>query len=251
MDYQNFGRNPRPKGAKIKQALQIILVLAVCVWLSYQIKQSASNKTHNYGAASMGRKGTPSLLDETAFPKSGNVQFIGEAKETNGGRDDLFDGATEERFAKYKGTSRESSGKIKVNSRRSESNDSDHRVQGNNVEINKKSRWDGSNEAANAEDEDHILSEKETEMRENAMETAADVDVGESETVVDGIHSFHDENGVPPEENEAEDIISKLGRQSSTRDADAQNYSQSNAHFDTSGINHVSDASSEGDSSVL
>ena len=106
MDYQSFGRPQRPKGANIKQALKVILVLVVCAWLVYQIKHSM-NKPQNYGsqtkhvvgygAVSLGRKGNPSRLDERALPDSQSVDSAVEATESSSGRDDVFDGAREDK----------------------------------------------------------------------------------------------------------------------------------------------------------
>jgi hypothetical protein len=36
--YQYLGRYQKPKGSKIKQFLKVMIILAVCVWLLYQIK---------------------------------------------------------------------------------------------------------------------------------------------------------------------------------------------------------------------
>lgn len=106
MEYQSFGRPQRPKGANIKQALKVMLVLAVCAWLVYQIKHSG-NKTEKYGgqtklvagyeAISLGRKGTPSRLDERALPDSRNVASVGQVKGSSSGRDDVSDGPKEDK----------------------------------------------------------------------------------------------------------------------------------------------------------
>ena len=106
MEYQSFGRVPRPKGANIMQALKVMLILAVGAWLIYQVKHSRNN-TENYsdqtkldeghGVILLGRKGMPSRLDQMDFPDSGNVDFAGEAKESSSGRDDESDGAKEDK----------------------------------------------------------------------------------------------------------------------------------------------------------
>ncbi|XP_057422105.1 uncharacterized protein LOC130715970 [Lotus japonicus] len=78
MEHQSSGRFQRPKGTSTKQTLKVMLVLAVCAWLVYQIQNSRS-KTENYGsqtkivvsgygAKSLGRKGIESRLDEKALP---------------------------------------------------------------------------------------------------------------------------------------------------------------------------------------
>ncbi|KAL2342561.1 hypothetical protein Fmac_003846 [Flemingia macrophylla] len=81
------GRAQRAKGDNIKQALKVMLVLAVGVgaWSLYQIKISFGNDSeidinetkryrgYDYEAILLGRKGTSSQLDEIVFPDSGNV----------------------------------------------------------------------------------------------------------------------------------------------------------------------------------
>ncbi|KAL8094018.1 hypothetical protein AgCh_035776 [Apium graveolens] len=46
-NYQSTGRNQKPRGLRVKQALQFTLILAICIWLLYQIK--ASNENKHYG----------------------------------------------------------------------------------------------------------------------------------------------------------------------------------------------------------
>ncbi|CAJ1937032.1 unnamed protein product [Sphenostylis stenocarpa] len=107
MEYQAFGRAQRPKGVIIKQALKVMLVLAVGAWMLYQIQQSRNDR-ENYNdetkfvrgndAILLGRKGILSRLDEIDFPDSGNIDSAGE--ESNSGRDDeseSSDGAKEDK----------------------------------------------------------------------------------------------------------------------------------------------------------
>ncbi|KAJ1437990.1 hypothetical protein SESBI_03420 [Sesbania bispinosa] len=163
MEYQSFGRPQRPKGANIKQALKVMLILAVCAWLVYQIKHSnyggQTKLVAGYGAISLGRKGIPLQLDERTLPDSGNVDSVVEAKESSSGRDDVSDGAkedkAEEEFGhineknfrtnggkevklelesqlkvsskdKYQDSSKEKSGKVDIESRRNELGHNEH-----------------------------------------------------------------------------------------------------------------------------
>ncbi|KAK7369905.1 hypothetical protein VNO80_11953 [Phaseolus coccineus] len=108
MEYQAFGRAQRPKGAIIKQALKVMLVLAVGAWMLYQVKQSRNDRENysdetklvvGHGAVLLGRKGILSRLYEIDFADSGNVDSAGEAKESSG-RDDgseSSDGAKEDK----------------------------------------------------------------------------------------------------------------------------------------------------------
>jgi hypothetical protein len=83
--YQYLGRYQKPKGSKIKQFLKVMIILAVCVWLLYQIKhieiKNYGGQTKivvGYGTKLFGRKGILSRLDEGAFLDSGKVDSVGE-----------------------------------------------------------------------------------------------------------------------------------------------------------------------------
>ncbi|BAT72862.1 hypothetical protein LR48_Vigan11g086200 [Vigna angularis] len=109
MEYQAFGRAQRPKVAIIKQALKVMLVLAVGSWMLYQIKQSRNDRENysdetnlvgGHGAKLLGRKGILPRVYEIDFPDSGNVDSAGEAKESSSGSDDgseSSDGAKEDK----------------------------------------------------------------------------------------------------------------------------------------------------------
>ncbi|KAK1354800.1 hypothetical protein POM88_048056 [Heracleum sosnowskyi] len=47
-NYQPAGRIQKPRGVRVKQALQFTLILAICIWLLYQIKPS-HNDHKNHG----------------------------------------------------------------------------------------------------------------------------------------------------------------------------------------------------------
>ncbi|KAJ1393548.1 hypothetical protein SESBI_34911 [Sesbania bispinosa] len=153
MEYQSFGRPQRPKGANIKQALKVMLILAVCAWLVYQIKHSnyggQTKLVAGYGAISLGRKGIPLQLDERTLPDSGNVDSVVEAKESSSGRDvvEEFGHINEKNFRtnegkevelepesqvkvsskdKYQDSSKEKSGKVDIESRKNESGHKEH-----------------------------------------------------------------------------------------------------------------------------
>lgn len=105
MDYhQYFGsRQQRPKGTNMKQALMVMLFLSFCAWLVYQINHSSnepdsyggkSKFIEQYGGVSLGRKGTPSWLDEIDFPEfveenSGNADEREEVVQLGGPSNDV------------------------------------------------------------------------------------------------------------------------------------------------------------------
>jgi len=85
MEYQSFGRYQKPKGSNVKQVLKMMLILAVCAWLLYQIKKTEAKKyglqiklVTGCGDKLFGRKGMLSRPDERAFPDSRKVDSVGE-----------------------------------------------------------------------------------------------------------------------------------------------------------------------------
>ncbi|XP_045822603.1 uncharacterized protein LOC123915498 [Trifolium pratense] len=173
--YQSLGKYQKPKGSNIKQVLKVMIILAVCVWLLYQIKNI---KTKNYGgqtkivvgcgAKLFGRKGILSRLDEGAFPNSRMVDSVGEV--TN----------------EYKSHDRE---------------EVQRRDLPNDMQVRKNAKSEFSLKE-NAEDEDtkRRINEKGKNMQKNVVESATKDGVIIEE--MDEVESFHDENGVPPDSND-------------------------------------------------
>ncbi|CAH1439485.1 unnamed protein product [Lactuca virosa] len=64
---QSASRNQRAKGFKVKHAIQICVLLLVCVWLIYQWKQTYMNNNPAIQVSVIGRKG---LIDSQV--KEGN-----------------------------------------------------------------------------------------------------------------------------------------------------------------------------------
>ena len=117
---QSSCRNQRSKGFKVKHAIQICLVLAICIWLLYQVKHSHEKKKayeESSGKISekmqggreiikLGRKDLHPQVEETTFEterKEELEQEIEESKpeesedEGRGGGDDELDGHDQER----------------------------------------------------------------------------------------------------------------------------------------------------------
>lgn len=73
---QSLSRNQRPKGFKVKHALHICLLLAICVWLLYWVKETyakraalveaAGNKSRTGRMLKLGRKGLDPQVEEIA-----------------------------------------------------------------------------------------------------------------------------------------------------------------------------------------
>jgi len=87
MEHQSIGRYQKPKGSNVKQVLKMMLLLAVCAWLLYQIKKTETKKygiqiklVVGCGDKLFGRKGMISRPDEIAFPDSGKVDSVAELR---------------------------------------------------------------------------------------------------------------------------------------------------------------------------
>lgn len=73
---QSPSRNQRSKGFKVKHALHICLLLAICIWLLYQVKQTYGKKAalgdtsrkieKFHGILKLGRKGLDPQMEEIA-----------------------------------------------------------------------------------------------------------------------------------------------------------------------------------------
>ncbi|XP_028806595.1 uncharacterized protein LOC114761401 [Neltuma alba] len=175
MEYQNLGRQQRSKGANVKQALMVMLLVAGCAWLTYQINHSRykpddygrlPKPVEQYWAVSLGRKGSPSWLYEIQFPTLGKVHIEEPKKDTNSGNTD--DTASKSQ--------------------------SDDKGQGN---------VENSNIAVI---NDFESNEKEAEAQIRRNTESADGSIEEPNTLTGGVwaHTFDDENGVPPEVNGTE-----------------------------------------------
>lgn len=117
---QSPSRNQRSKGFKVKHAIQICLLLAICIWLLYQVRHSHETKKAyekssgtisekmqgGYEIIKLGRKDLHPQVEETAFEterKEELEQEIEDSKpeesedEGRGGGDDEIDGHDQER----------------------------------------------------------------------------------------------------------------------------------------------------------
>ncbi|CAL0330911.1 unnamed protein product [Lupinus luteus] len=241
MEYQPFGKSQRPKGANIKQAMKLMLVLAVCAWLLYQMKHSIRNKTENHGFQTkldigdatipLGRKGTPSRFDGIAFPNSGNE----DSSESSSGSDDLFDEAkkldkSEEEFGhvdeklrgneekevelesekrsmlspknEYNDSSEEKSGKVHVELSRSESSDKE---QSNDPQSYDK---ETAKQLIEPQDNEHVTKNAKSDFSriENDEEISTNAGLTQG---IDEVQTFRDETGVPPDFNEMETMVGR------------------------------------------
>ena len=88
-NYQSAGRNQKPRGLRVKQALQFTVMLAICVWLLYQIKPSRNeNKNHSLSTWSklsqegrtliLGRKGCAVWSSNRSDSESKGAHFVEE-----------------------------------------------------------------------------------------------------------------------------------------------------------------------------
>ncbi|RDY00857.1 hypothetical protein CR513_15903, partial [Mucuna pruriens] len=218
MEYQSCGRGQRPKGANIKQALKVMLVLAFGAWLLYQIKNSINN-TENYGTTSLGRKGTPSRLYEIAFPDSGNV-------DSSGANEDMSEeefGHINEKFSTREGkkvedepeSQPEVSSKKEYKDSDSRRSESSHKENGKRLIINDSKSNDKEKEVqlrirengkSDFSEKGNDGGEEARGMQKNVVEDATNSEVTEE---IDEVQSFHDENGVPPDVNETEIVFSQ------------------------------------------
>ncbi|KAI4350808.1 hypothetical protein L6164_005222 [Bauhinia variegata] len=199
MEYPYFRRQQRLKG---KQTLLVLLLLAVSVWLVYQIKHSINKNAENYGgeterveqsvAATLGRKVIlPSWLEEIAQANSINAH-VAEAKNTDSDREYVFDGTMKDKVEiEFEGK------QVEKEMKTPSANDSQCHVKEpetqireapNVVQNREETMSDDSVKESDNDEETNKISEEEAKMQQNE----------------DGVHSFQDENGFPSDENEIE-----------------------------------------------
>lgn len=94
-NHQSTGRNQKPRGLRVKQALQFTLILAICIWLLYQIKPSHHNETKNHGLSKwsrlskegktliLGRKGSTTGCSDRSDSGSKGAHFVEENDATD------------------------------------------------------------------------------------------------------------------------------------------------------------------------
>ncbi|KAE9607574.1 hypothetical protein Lalb_Chr09g0331491 [Lupinus albus] len=246
MEYQSFGRPQRSKGANIKQALKLMLVLAVCAWLVYQTEHSIRNKTENHGFQTkldigdatilLGRKGTPSRFDGIAFPNSGNEDSSAEGQESSNGSNDLFDEAkkldkSEEEIGhvneKLRGNEEKEvelePEKQSMVSSKNEYKDSSKEKSGK-VYVELSRSESGDNEHSNdpqsyydketakqliePQDDEHVTKNAKSDFSRNENDEEISTNAGMTEGI-DEVQTFHDETGVPPDFNETEILVGR------------------------------------------
>lgn len=171
MNYQSSGCSQMTKVLKAKQGLQLAFLLGVCFWLLYQIEHSLSKWKKDYGGSILNEQHGVVVLGRKgdAGWSNDDMNLVGEDKRKGdgGGGDDELDGNFEDDFGK---------------------------------ELEQQYMVFLKNE----EDKNIIESKQESAVQQPiGMANNATV-VGRGE-MLDGVHGFHDENGVPLDDHEARD----------------------------------------------
>nr|XP_017250252.1 PREDICTED: uncharacterized protein LOC108220880 [Daucus carota subsp. sativus] len=114
---QSPSRNQRSKEFKVKHALQICLLLAICIWLLYQVRQTCQRKlaseesfgtaklSTDFGMLKLGRKGLDPQLQEIVTDIKGtateDAEVEGKLRESKGDNigvvNDEIDGQDQEK----------------------------------------------------------------------------------------------------------------------------------------------------------
>ncbi|XP_059638206.1 uncharacterized protein LOC132280098 [Cornus florida] len=185
MNCQSNARNQRAKGFKVKHAVQFVLLLACCIWLAYQIKQSHDQRRDNgasmqsklsekHGAMALGRKGNAGWSSSGGESDSENVVDLVkgfEKKEEGGVGDDELDRNVEERAET-------------------------HIEEPQNAEKNLSTLIQDEDEAVEKNDEDKgpsKIEEKNLVPPGGSFNTSFPI----QHEIEDDIHGFNDENGIP------------------------------------------------------
>lgn len=185
-NYQSTSRNQKPKGLKVKQALQFTLLLAICIWLLYQLKPSRNEKK-NHGENSqnklseesrtviLGRKGNAAWSSDRSDSESEGANFLREIEKKAGGD-----------------TGNEKKDDVKVEYFQEKTDIAAHaetEMHDNNLVLDKY-------EAVRENHKDEVSTEKGSTTAVHHKGVINVTISGHSE-MEDGAHSFHDENGIP------------------------------------------------------
>lgn len=202
MNYQSASRNPRPKGFKVKRALQFTLLLVLCIWLLYQIKHSHDNTEDNgrniqrklgeeHGASILGRKGNLGLSsgESDSNFEDGGARYDGFDKKT--------DNSEEESYPKEV-----ASNGGKQDQKEQERKNDEFQIN-DNKKSDKKEVFRKENEAIKGSS----IVEKKISVNSSGIDNAT---VSGHRKMEDGGHSFHDENGVPQDvDNDLESMLNE------------------------------------------
>lgn len=237
MNYQSASRNPRPKGFKVKRALQFTLLLVLCIWLLYQIKHSHDNTEDNgrniqrklgeeHGASILGRKGNLGL-------SSGESDFN---FEDGGARYDGFDKKTD--------NSEEESYPKEVASNGAKQDQKEQEGKNDEFQINDSKKSD-KEEVFRKENEaikGSSIVEKKISVNSSGIDNAT---VSGHRKMEDGGHSFHDENGVP------QDVDNDLESMLNEKSDDKKEFLRQNGILSLNDHNKVNESLHKGEEEVV
>ncbi|KAI6678212.1 hypothetical protein NL676_039008 [Syzygium grande] len=200
---KSSSRNQRSKGVKIKQSLQILLLLGICFWLIYQVKYSHDKKRElnekdaktlvkdeHGGAVKFGRKDLHPLRDETATIRN----HVEDEEES---REEIDETVTITNHVEDEEESREENDESKRDEEHDDEETSKHEVE-QGEEANKHEhdeREDANESVAEQEAAGRHEEEEEREEEENRID---DPEVGE----VDREEEFIDEEKEREEDND-------------------------------------------------
>ncbi|CAL5400229.1 unnamed protein product [Camellia sinensis] len=237
MNYQSASRNPRPKGFKVKRALQFTLLLVFCIWLLYQIKHSHDNTEDNgrniqrklseeHGASILGRKGNLGLSSGES-----DSNF-----EDGGARYDGFDKKTD--------NSEEESYPKEVASNGGEQDQKEPERKNDNFQIydNKKSDNEEVSRKENEAIKGSSIVEKMVSVNSSGIDNAT---ISGHSKMEDGGHTFHDENGVP------QDVNNNLESMSYEKSDDKKEFLRQNGLLSLNDHNKVNESLHKGEEEVV
>ncbi|KAL7239959.1 hypothetical protein ACSBR2_005760 [Camellia fascicularis] len=237
MNYQSASRNPRPKGFKVKRALQFTLLLVLCIWLLYQIKHSHDNTEDNgrniqrklseeHGASILGRKGNLGLSsgESDSNFEDGGARYDGFDKKT--------DNSEEESYPK----------EVARNGGKQDQKEPERKNDEFQINDNKKSDKEEVSRKENEAIKGSSIVEKKILVNSSGIDNAT---VSGHSKMEDGGHRFHDENGVPKDvDNDLESMLNE-------KSDDKREFLRQNGILSLNDHNKVNESLHKGEEEVI
>ncbi|PIA42761.1 hypothetical protein AQUCO_02000307v1 [Aquilegia coerulea] len=228
------GRNQKPKGFKIKHALQVTLLLVIGIWLLYQVKNSHHKKKdysvmlgNKAGSVDLGRKGNAGSNEQvdTDLPDGNPQNGDDEFEEKSEGITDKASGQ-EDLHTKVLDHEVEEDAELENQPKETTVDKEDETVESDKAEEpykqTPKENAADQNESDNGNDSksenlventEGVSSENDEESKDSAGETRVDPAETESSNIVgtkeniSEVNGYQDENGIPPDGHESENNV--------------------------------------------
>ncbi|PQM42800.1 neurofilament medium polypeptide [Prunus yedoensis var. nudiflora] len=273
---QSPSRNQRSKGFKVKHALQMFLLLAICIWLLYQLKHSHDKKAYEESSAKisgkmqnghetikLGRRSLHPRVEETSLDigrdrekEEESEEEVDESKdeeseeEGRGAEDDEIDGHDQER------SEEESEGVEDLIDEEDTEREEENEEKGNDLEIPRLLEDQAQNEdtrnTQEAREEQYKGDDASSAVKQNTQKLSSEIEVGSLRKVKEEeVDKENKTNGILDVRVDTNDSGPKFGNIGTAKNAAVDNavYGEERGYTNSS-INTIEQAKMSNDSTV-